>query len=92
MFKIKVADKILDANKGDNLYQVLTFNNISVRSSCGGIGACGDCMVKIINGDNLNSFTATESHYLGNVYHMTKERLSCQCIIDGDVEIELIKR
>lgn len=92
MFKLKVSDSVFDVERGDNLYQVLTKNNISVRSSCGGVGACGDCIVKIIKGGNLNEFTATESHYLGNVYHMTKERLSCQCIINGDVEIELIKR
>ena len=87
---VKVKDDQFSCQEGQNLYQLLSKTSVGVRSSCGGVGACGDCVVKILNGEsNLSDFNITEKHYLGNVYHLTKERLSCQVIVNGDCEVSV---
>ena len=44
-----------------------------------GKATCGLCRVKILAGeDALSPFNAAERKHLGNVYFITKTRLSCQ--------------
>jgi hypothetical protein len=48
-------------------------------SPCAGKATCGLCRVKIVGGAALLSpFNADERKHLGNVYFITKQRLSCQ--------------
>ena len=39
--------------------------------------------------DNLNTPTFEELKLIGNVYHITKERLACQTKLTGDITIDL---
>jgi len=64
-----------------------------IDTACVGKGTCGLCRVKIIAGaEHLNAFTDEERKHLGNVYHLTKVRLSCRCPISGDVTIEIVRK
>jgi ferredoxin, 2Fe-2S len=91
MASLSVAEQIIEVASDKHIYQVLCENNVTIRSSCGGVGACGDCIIKVVKGEeNLNDFNSTEKKYLGNIYHITKERLSCQCTMKGDVAIEIV--
>ena len=64
-----------------------------IETSCVGKGTCGLCRVKIVAGaEHLNPFTDEERKHLGNVYHITKVRLSCRCKVSGDVTIEVVRR
>lgn len=64
-----------------------------IDTTCVGKGTCGLCRVKIIAGaEHLNPFTDEERKHLGNVYHLTKVRLSCRARIAGDVTIEIVRR
>ena len=64
-----------------------------IDTACVGKGTCGLCRVKILaGGENLNAFTDEERKHLGNVYHLTKVRLSCRTQISGDVSIEIVRK
>ncbi len=77
--------------EGPSLLEVFQENQIYIKSSCGGHASCSECIVKVLSGkENLNELTTGEKKLLGNVFHITKERLSCQAkILDGSVKIDL---
>ena len=60
-----------------------------VHSLCNGIGACVQCKVKVLkNADNLSKPESLETDLIGNLYHITQERLGCQARALGDVIVE----
>lgn len=80
----------IEAKTGDNLRNVLIQNGFSIKSTCGGCASCGQCVVKITSGgENLTDIRFEEKQLLGNVYHITQERLSCQCEILGDLVVDI---
>jgi len=69
----------LDVVANRNFLEILRERSIELKSSCGGVATCGDCVVKILDGrDCLNEMPFEETRLLGNVFHITKERLACQ--------------
>ena len=88
--KISNTDKQVDVDGERNLLEVLREENIYVRSGCGGNGSCGECVMKVKKeGEGLPEMNAKEQSFLGNVYHITKERLTCQCLAKNVQEIDL---
>ncbi len=80
----------IEAESQRPLLDQLKKQGIILNSSCGGHGSCGDCKVKIIKGyDNLTPPTYEEIKLLGNIFHLTQERLACQIKVLGDVEIDV---
>ncbi len=68
-----------------SLFDAIRSNNIYIRTICGGHANCGQCVVKIMEGvENLNQLTFEEKALLGNVFHITKERLACQTYVKGE--------
>ena len=64
-----------------------------IDTACVGKGTCGLCRVRIKAGaENLNPYTDEETKHLGNVYHITKVRLSCRTKPTGDVTIEIVRK
>ena len=65
-----------------------------IETACVGKGTCGLCRVKILAGaEHLNPFTDEERKHLGNVYHITKVRLSCRAkLADGDVTLQVVRK
>lgn len=77
-------------DKETTLLKALKDKDIYVKSSCGGVGSCGDCVIKVHTGENnLTPPTFNEIKLLGNVFHITKERLSCQATCNGNVTIDV---
>jgi len=92
LLTIKGTDKMIEVDPDQNLLSVLRDEKIYVKSSCGGYASCGDCLIKVTSGaDNMNAPSFEEKQLLGNVFHITKERLSCQSKITGPVEIDISK-
>ena len=61
-----------------------------VKSPCGGCASCGQCVVVVAAGEsNLTEISFEEKQILGNVFHITKERLSCQTRAFGDVTVDI---
>jgi 2Fe-2S ferredoxin len=81
---------VLEIDESKSVLERLREEEIYVRSSCGGSGSCSDCKIKVMSGEDfLNPPGFEEIQLLGNVFHLTKERLSCQLKIFGDVTIDV---
>jgi len=88
--KLLPSGKIVQAKSGENLREALIQNGFEIKSSCGGCASCGDCVLKIIDGEeHLDEISFEEKQLLGNVYHITSERLSCQLTVQGDLTIDI---
>jgi len=85
------SGQVLEMNGGqDNLLEGLKKCGVYIKSSCGGHATCGDCVVKVQTGiENLTPQEFAELKLLGNVFHITKERLSCQTKVLGDCTIDI---
>lgn len=82
--------KTVEAEQGANLLDSLDQAGIYIKTTCGGVGKCGSCKIVVASGEeNLSSPTIDEIKLLGNVFHITKERLACQVKVDGDCSIDI---
>ena len=74
---------------GESVFEVARRHGVPVATACVGKATCGLCRVKIVAGESfLSPFNAGERRHLGNVYFITKERLSCQArVTGGDVVV-----
>ena len=89
---LKPSGDVVEVQEGKNLLVALREKNIYVKSSCGGHATCSDCVIKIISGeDYITPPPFEELKLLGNVFHITKERLACQTKLTGDVTIDISK-
>ena len=84
------GDVLEEVDESQSLLSILKKNKYYIKSSCGGHGKCSDCVVKILNGlENLSDQTFLEKSILGNVVHITKERLSCQTKVLGECRVDI---
>src|SRR4029453_5040645 len=76
---------------GESVFDVGRRNGVPISTPCRGQAPWGLCRVKIVTGEaHLSPFNAGERRHLGNVYFITKERLSCQArVTGGDVTGEV---
>ncbi len=89
---LKPSGIVVEIEEGKNLLSALREQDIYVKSSCGGHATCGDCIVKIVSGeDNVTPPPFSELKILGNVFHITKERLACQVCVTGDITLDIAK-
>ena len=78
------------ARDGESIFDVGKRLGITIETACVGKGTCGLCRVRILEGDqNLSPYSEIDEKHLGNVYHLTHVRLSCQAKVFGDVVVEL---
>ncbi|MBH48474.1 MAG: hypothetical protein CME71_09935 [Halobacteriovorax sp.] len=82
--------KTISLSSETPVMEALRDEEIYIKSSCGGVASCSDCVVKVIEGaDHCNPPPFEETRLLGNVFHITKERLSCQLKCTGDLTIDI---
>lgn len=87
---LRPSGEQVEVSEGLNLLEALRAQDIYIKSSCGGHATCSDCVIKVVSGeDNLTPPPFDELKLLGNVFHITKERLACQTCISGDVTIDI---
>ena len=70
------------------LFEVARHARAPVETLCHGIGACVRCKVRVKAGE-LTSPTPLERDRLGNVFHITRERLACQARVQSAVTLEI---
>lgn len=88
--RIKASDEVFEVDENTSLLEAFRQKDLYIKSSCGGNGSCSDCIIKVLEGaENLNEPSFDEKQLLGNVFHITKERLSCQTKITGDITIDI---
>jgi ferredoxin len=84
------AGESFETEEGTKLMTALKEEGHFIKSSCGGSASCADCIVVIKNGEeNLSEPEFAEKKLLGNVFHITRERLSCQTVVNGDVTVDI---
>lgn len=89
---LKPQNIVLEISADQPVFAQLKNQGIELNSSCGGFGTCTDCVVKITKGlDHCSPPTYQEIKLLGNIFHLTQERLSCQLKIHGEVEMDITK-
>ncbi len=77
-----------EARPGESVFEVARRLEVAVETSCVGQGTCGLCRIKVIAGEQLLApYTDVEEKHLGNVYWLTKVRLSCQARLTGEGEV-----
>ncbi len=84
------TQQTIEVSESLNLLEACRAQDVYVKSSCGGHATCTDCKIKIVSGeDHLTPMTFGELKLLGNIFHLTRERLACQTCVTGDVTIDL---
>ena len=82
----------VECRSGESVYEVAWRSGAALASACGAKATCGLCRVKILEGEaQLTPLTEHDKKHLGNVYFITKVRLSCQARVQGgDVVVEIV--
>jgi 2Fe-2S ferredoxin len=79
-----------DCADGESVFEVGRRAGVEISTACVGKASCGLCRVKVLMGEAyLSPLNAAERKHLGNVYFITKLRLSCQARVCGDVVVEI---
>ncbi len=84
----------VEVEVGSKLTQAAYLAGIQIQQTCGGTPSCTDCMIKVLKEDPLGSLEemlGPEKRLLGNVYHLTKERLACQAVIRNSLTVKVLK-
>jgi uncharacterized 2Fe-2S/4Fe-4S cluster protein (DUF4445 family) len=80
-----------ECHVGQSVFEVGWKSDVGIQSACVGKGTCGLCRVVIESGEeSLSKYNDIEEKHLGNLYHLTKLRLSCQAIVvegAGDITV-----
>ncbi|MEE2789138.1 MAG: 2Fe-2S iron-sulfur cluster-binding protein [Myxococcota bacterium] len=77
------------AAEGESILTVAQRCGAPVQTLCNGIAACIQCKVRILEGhEHLSAPDVIEKDRLGNIFHITGERLGCQTQVHGDVVLE----
>jgi 2Fe-2S ferredoxin len=59
-----------------------------IGNSCGSVGVCGRCRVRVLAGaENLSASTVIENRVAAQRGFEDDERLACQAVVSGDVEV-----
>ena len=93
MPKVTIDGTVVECDEGTTLFEAGAKLAAGIETACVGKGTCGLCRVKVVAGaEHLSPYTDEEKKHLGNVYHITKVRLSCRTRVSGDVVIEVVRK
>lgn len=94
---VKNTNKLIVVSEEESILEALRRERINIRSSCGGYASCSDCIVKVLSDPGkISPVNFDEKKLLGNVFHITKERLACQVratssgLEEDSLEIEIL--
>lgn len=86
---ITTDDMTIDVNDGYKLIDLCEEHDTSILFGCRD-GACGACMVKVKSGaEHLSPMGDDEKDFLETMAAEPDERLACQCVVNGDVTLEV---
>lgn len=88
------TERRIDVEQGAKITQAAYVAGIHIQQTCGGTPSCTDCVVKVLQEEkegSLDEMQGPEKRLLGNVYHLTKERLACQAVIRKSLTIKVLK-
>ncbi len=77
--------EIIKVNQGTPLIDVL--HDYGVEFPCGGKGACGNCKVKLLDGEL--KIDSVQQQKLDKLKLSDNWRLACQCNAESDITLEI---
>ena len=78
----------IECRPDETVFQAAKRQQAPIPTACVGRGTCGLCRVKVLAGEEaLSPINSTEKKHLGNTYFITKQRLTCQLQVRGDVTL-----
>lgn len=87
------ADVTVEVDAGTTLFDAGARAAAGIDTACVGKGTCGLCRVKVVDGEaGLSAYTEEEERHLGNLYRITRLRLSCRARVTADVTVEVKAR
>ena len=74
------------AKDDETLLDVARRAGVPLGNSCGGVGVCGRCKVRVVGGaENLSAPTSIEVKFSKNF--AGDERMACQAVVMGDCSV-----
>lgn len=81
-------DKSAEAKADETLLDAARRANAPLGNSCGGIGICARCRVRVVEGaENLGAPTSVEERVSQQRGLNPDERLACQAVVLGDCAV-----
>jgi len=88
----QTSQVVATGRAGESLFEIGRRNGVAIATSCNGKASCGLCRVVIASGESgLTPMGPLEKRHLGNVYFITKQRLSCQARLTADATVLTIE-
>ena len=89
--RVTFGDVVVEGRDGESLFEIGGRARVPIETACVGKGTCGLCRVRVIAGaEHLSPYTDEELKHLGNVYFLTRIRLTCRARVSGgDVAVQL---
>jgi ferredoxin len=76
------------AHEDETLLDLARRANAPLGNSCGGVGICARCKVRVLSGaDHLSAPTTIEIRFGTARGFNADERMACQAVVQGDVEV-----
>jgi ferredoxin, 2Fe-2S len=83
---LRPSGRVLEAEIGESIFEVLRRHDQPIASSCSGDGICDKCRVRMLAGmENISPMNDVERRFLVERPFQEGERLACQTVIRGDV-------
>ena len=77
-----------DAKPDETILDAARRADAPLGNSCGSVGVCARCRVRIVSGaENLSAPTTIEIRVASQRGFASDERLACQAVVQGDVEV-----
>jgi len=77
-----------DAKSDETLLDVARRAGVPLGNSCGGVGICSRCKVRVLAGaESLTPPTSMETRFAAARGFAEDERMACQSVVLGDCEV-----
>lgn len=77
-----------DAKPDETILDAARRADAPLGNSCGSVGVCARCRVQVVSGaENLSAPTTIEIRVSAQRGFASDERLACQAVVNGDVEV-----
>jgi ferredoxin len=77
-----------EAKDDESILDVARRANVPLGNSCGGVGICTRCKVRVVQGaENLSPATSIELRFGQARGFAEGERMACQAVVRGDCEV-----
>lgn len=77
-----------EAKPNESILDVARRAGVPLGNSCGGVGVCTRCKVRVVSGaGHLSSRTSLELRFGSARGFADDERMACQAVVNGDCEV-----